>query len=61
MGRKADIEKVLSVATASIQISDLIEKKKVSVPVSVRPDGVKVESIDPMQVTVSILNKVGEQ
>ena len=60
IGRKVDIEKIQSVVTAPIHVADLLGKKKVTVSVFTKPDNVKVESIDPMQVTVSLLIKESE-
>jgi len=49
-----DLKKVTSVTTESINVSELRTKGKITLPVLVRPEGLKIDSLDPMQVTVSL-------
>ncbi len=49
-----DLKKVISVTTDPVNISELIAKGKLIVPVLVKPEGLKIESIDPLQVTIAI-------
>jgi uncharacterized protein (TIGR00159 family) len=51
------LELVQSVVTESVKVSDLLEKKKVVVPVAATPDDLKVEAIYPAQVAVSVEGK----
>ena len=50
----ADLNKISSLTTDSIAVTDLIAKGKAIVPVVVKPDGLKIESVDPQQVTVTL-------
>jgi hypothetical protein len=49
-----DLKKVISVTTDPVNISELVAKGKLIVPVLVKPEGLKIESIDPLQVTIAI-------
>lgn len=53
-GFRQDLELVKSAVTDPIEISELIKKGKLNVPVSVQPEGIRIEGIDPPQVTVAI-------
>jgi uncharacterized protein (TIGR00159 family) len=53
-GLKEDLRLVKSVVTDPIDISELIKKGKASVPVSVQPEGLRIEAIDPPRVTVAV-------
>jgi uncharacterized protein (TIGR00159 family) len=53
-GFKDDLQQVKSVVTEPIDASELIKKGKALVPVMVQPDGLKIEGIDPQQVTVAL-------
>ncbi len=53
-GLKEDLQKVKSVATEPVRAMELSEKGRVAVPVGVRPQGVAIEAIEPLQVTVSL-------
>lgn len=49
-----DLKKVISVTTDSVNVSELLAKGNMKVYVVVKPEGVRIESIDPVQVTVSV-------
>jgi diadenylate cyclase len=51
---QADLRKVTSVTTEPVNIEELRAKGKIVVPVLVKPDGVRIDSLDPVQVTVSL-------
>jgi diadenylate cyclase len=51
---QAELNKVTSVTTEPINASELIAKRKVIVPVQVNPEGLKIDSVDPMQVAVTV-------
>lgn len=53
-GIKTELQRVTSVVTDPINIAELVEKGKTTVAVSVQPQGVRIEGIDPLQVTVSL-------
>jgi YbbR domain-containing protein len=48
------LKKIGSVTTDPITVSDLLSKGKINVTVLLRPEGLKIESIDPLDVTVSL-------
>ena len=43
-----------SITTEPINASELIAKRKVIVPVQVNPEGLKIDSVEPMQVAVTV-------
>lgn len=49
-----DLKKVASVTTEPVNVAELMAKRKVMIPVQVKPEGLKIDSIDPMQVAVTI-------
>jgi diadenylate cyclase len=49
-----ELKKVKSVTTDPVKISDLVSQSKVSVPVVVKPEGLEVDSIEPLQVLVGM-------
>lgn len=49
-----DLKKVTSVTTDPVNVAELIGKGKITVSVVVKPEGLKIESIDPLQVTVAL-------
>ena len=49
-----DLKKVMSVTTKPVNVSDLLENKKVTVPVSVQPDGIRIDGVEPLEVSISI-------
>jgi diadenylate cyclase len=51
---EADLQKVQTVTTEPVMITSLIEKGKVLVPVTIKPDGLRIDSIDPERVTISV-------
>jgi YbbR domain-containing protein len=53
-GIKTELQQVTAVITDPIEISELVQKGKTTVAVSVLPQGVKIEGIDPLEVTVSL-------
>jgi uncharacterized protein (TIGR00159 family) len=53
-GLQTDLKKVTSVTTDTVVVSELIAKGKIAIPVMVKPDGLRIEVIEPMQVTVSL-------
>jgi diadenylate cyclase len=53
-GLQNELKKLTSITTEPINMVDLVAKGKLSVPVVVRPEGTRIESIDPMQVVISI-------
>ena len=53
-GIKTELQRVTAVMTDPIKISELVQKGKTTVAVSVLPQGVKIEGIDPLEVTVSL-------
>lgn len=53
-GLQAELKKVTSVTTDTVVVSELITKGKLSIPVMAKPDGLKIEAIEPMQVTVAL-------
>ncbi len=50
----ADLKKISSLTTDSVAVTELIAKGKATVPVVVKPEGLKIDSVDPPQVTVSL-------
>jgi YbbR domain-containing protein len=53
-GLQAELRKVTSVTTDAVPVSELVAKGKVSIPVVIKPEGLKIDSIEPMQVNVSL-------
>jgi diadenylate cyclase len=53
-GLQAELKKVTSVTTDAVAMSDLVAKGKMPIPVVVKPEGLKIEAIEPMQVSVSL-------
>ncbi|MCA1962217.1 MAG: diadenylate cyclase CdaA [Desulfomonile sp.] len=53
-GLENDLKQVQSVVTEPVKVSELLEKGPRKVPVSVQPEGLRIDWMDPMQVTVSI-------
>jgi hypothetical protein len=53
-GLQAELKKVTSVTTDTVAVSDLVAKGKIPIPVVVKPEGLKIEAIEPMQVNVSL-------
>lgn len=49
-----ELKKLTAVTTEPVNVSDLRAKGKMTLPAVVKPDGLKIDSIDPMQVTVSL-------
>jgi hypothetical protein len=49
-----ELKKLQSVTTEPVKTSDLVARGKVAVPVAVKPDGLDIDSIEPLQVTVSL-------
>ncbi len=49
-----DLKKVMSVTTQPINAANLVEQKKLTVPVLVQPDGIRLDGVEPREVTVSI-------
>jgi diadenylate cyclase len=55
----AELRKIESVITHPVDWSLLSQKGKVVVPIRVKPDGLRIESINPSEVTVSIESPKG--
>ena len=51
---QAELRKVKSVTTDPVKISDLAHQGILTVPVTVKPDGLDIDSIEPLQVTVEL-------
>ncbi len=51
---QGDLKKVTSVTTEPVNVSELTAKGKIIIPVLVKPDGLRIDSIEPVQVTVSL-------
>ncbi len=51
---QGDLKNVTSVTTDSISISELIAKGKIQVPVVVKPEGLRIDYVDPPVVTVTL-------
>jgi diadenylate cyclase len=49
-----DLRKIASLTTDSIVVNELIAKGQVIVPVVIKPEGLKIDSVDPQQVTVTL-------
>ena len=49
---QGDLKKVVSVTTDPVNISELALKQQMKVPVAIKPDGLRIDSIEPIQVTV---------
>ncbi len=49
-----DIKKLTSVTTEPVGIAELLAKESVKTPVTVKPEGLRIEYIDPAQVTVRL-------
>jgi len=53
-GVQAELRKVTSVVTEPINIEQLKMSGKLTVPVVIKPDGIRIDSVDPVQVTVTL-------
>ena len=53
-GVQAELRKITSVVTEPINIEQLKTSGKLIVPLLIKPDGVRIDSIDPAQVTVTL-------
>lgn len=51
---KEELKKITSVTTDPIRVADLVAKGKMSVPVVIKPERLKIDNVDPMNVTVSL-------
>ncbi len=51
-GVQAELRKITSVVTEPINVEQLKMSGKLTIPVVIKPDGVRIDSIDPVQVTV---------
>jgi diadenylate cyclase len=49
-----ELKKIKSVTTEPVTVAELEAKGKVVVPVLIKPDGLKIESTDPVQVTITL-------
>lgn len=49
-----DLKKVTSATTDPVSVTELISKGKVKVPVVVKPEGLKIELVEPQDVTLSL-------
>ena len=49
---QGDLKKLASVTTDPVNISELALKQKIKVPVVVKPEGLRIDSIEPIHVTV---------
>jgi uncharacterized protein (TIGR00159 family) len=49
---QGDLKKLTSVTTDPVNISELALKQKIKVPVVAKPEGLRIDSIEPIQVTV---------
>lgn len=49
-----DLKKVMSVTTHAVEAPELLERKKLTVPVTVQPEGIRVDGIEPLEVTISV-------
>ncbi len=53
-GLQNELKKITSVTTEPVNITDLIAKGKLIVPVVVKPEGLRIEAVEPMQIVVTI-------
>ncbi|MFH0824746.1 MAG: diadenylate cyclase CdaA [Pseudomonadota bacterium] len=53
-GVQEDLERLKSVITDPVKVSELMDKGKILVPVSVQPSGLRIDAVEPLQVTVSL-------
>lgn len=53
-GFKEDLQKMKSVISGPVEISELIKKGKATVGVAVQPEGLRIEDVEPSQVTISL-------
>ena len=51
---QGDLKRVTSVTTEPVNVSELTAKGKIVIPVLVKPDGLRIDSIEPVQVTVAL-------
>ncbi len=49
-----DLKKIVAVTTEPVSVSELIAKGKVKAPVVVKPEGLKIELVEPQEVTLSL-------
>ena len=47
-----DLKKIVSVTTDPVNISDLALKQQIRIPLVVKPEGLRIDLIEPTQVTV---------
>jgi hypothetical protein len=53
-GVQAELRKITSVVTEPINIEQLKMSGKLTVPVVIKPDGIRIDSVEPVQVTVTL-------
>jgi diadenylate cyclase len=53
-GLQNDLKKITAVTTEPMPVSELLAKGKAILPVVVKPDGLRIESIEPMLATVTV-------
>ncbi len=51
---EADLKKVKGVTTETFSVPELLKKGKMIVPVVVQPDGLRIDSVGPERVTISV-------
>ncbi len=49
---QGDLKKLVSVTTDPVNISELALKQQMKVPIAIKPEGLRIDSIEPVQVTV---------
>jgi len=49
-----DLKKVVSVTTEPVNVLELRSRGRMTLPVVVKPDGLRIDSIDPLQVIISL-------
>ncbi len=49
---QGDLKKVTSITTEPVSAAELHAKGKVTIPVVIKPEGLRIDSVDPVQVTV---------
>ncbi|MGC8658982.1 MAG: diadenylate cyclase CdaA [Desulfomonilaceae bacterium] len=47
-----DLKKITAVTTDPVNIAELALKQRIKVPVTIKPDGLRIDSLDPIQVNV---------
>ncbi len=53
-GVQAELRKINSVVTEAVNVEQFKKTGKLTVPVVIKPEGVKIDSIDPAQVTITL-------